>query len=987
MPDSLPLLHSLIDSSAPPADGRLDFKQTMTVLKLHSVFDIIRLSRTEFIEQVARHCDGDAGQAYDNACGYAAQLEFLHREQASLSAGQTRRKRSPDSEAQVGATYAALFQENWSAFCEASSIAALDSPVAYLRALYLFAEQVEKTGKDTDKRNTLATRRPKLKDMEIDHSSVFRQLPMLTIVNETLNENLRTHLKQNSDVYKSKSVNEVLAITRYPFDLPFDLAHQQCLLGLSDNKPRLGELNYRLSLSLPLGQLPSNAYGKVHHEAYEAQRLLSELSPEQQTLLTEPFWTESKSAFGAHYGSDETALKKLAHFMQQTGLTSAQMDELLARGKYLPRPSKNMLSEPMASLYGAYFVNGTTKDDSSKRLDLQTIVDGQIELLNTTAEKFDRLQRMIRLQRWLKVSFTQLDTLILSARRCEDSPIETFAINDNTLRVLGVFRYFNRRYGLQAEEFSALLYRLPVHAVGNSDSLFDRVFNRGALNEQSLKLGNSSLNLNATDAATQTTLYQICAALGLSNTDESLGFVAKRTQQISGDLKNDLTTLSAFYRQTRIASLFGLTVMECAYLADMLGAANSSEHWVKPVLRASGSNTPADFLDVLMQMDWAVKWLKSNGSTVQQLRHQLLLSHTPLNSLISEQLKKLNELRDDIETRLIPQTDIDKLNLPVAKARTKAETDTDTDTDTKTKPNPESEVSLAPHSWRKLIALGLVRGQPQLEPIPRLHDLKRGLLKVISDHVEFDTDIKINQHQRDKVLQDLEPLLLSAYQRLQAVAEHITQLFKDSSHVSDTSLLLKLRFKFATRHLVNAIGRPHSHGLKHLLLLLPDADSTLQLPLTREALQVFLQKPHWLDNHHDHKSMLKLTLSTLYLFQQFNHCITTYAVTQDVLLNYFEVANPEPVKNDTAELAQSCNKLLGAILNWDPKEIEGLVNRLPGKRVRTVQELDWLMRGHDIATITGLSSKLLLTATHLNAHISGPEWQLVGKAVIAAHKP
>ncbi|MGO3030932.1 hypothetical protein [Pseudomonas helleri] len=260
-------------------------------------------------------------------------------------------------------------------------------------------------------------------------------------------------------------------------------------------------------------------------------------------------------------------------------------------------------------------------------------------------------------------------------------------------------------------------------------------------------------------------------------------------------------------------------------------------------------------------------------------------------------------------------------------------------------------------------------------------------MKVISDQVEFDTDIKINQHQRDKVLQDLEPLLLSAYQRLQAVAEPITQLFKDSSHVSDTSLLLKLRFKFATRQLVNAIGRPHSHGLKHLLLLLPDADSALQLPLTREVLQVFLQKPHWLDNNNDHKSMLKLTLSTLYLFQQFNHCISTYAVTQDVLLNYLEVANPEPVKSDTAELAQSCNKLLGAILNWDPKEIEGLVNRLRYKRVRSVQELDWLMRGHDIATITGLSSKLLLEATHLNAHISGAEWQLVGKAVIAAHKP
>jgi len=965
MPDSLPLLHSLIDSSAPPADGRLDFKQTMTVLNLHSVFDIIRLSRTEFIEQVARHCDDDAGQAYDNACGYAAQLEFLHREQASLGDDETRHKRSPDSETDADPTYAALFKENWSAFCEASSIAALDSPAAYLRALHLFAEQVEKTGKGTRERITLAIRRPTLKDMVIDNSSVYRQLPLLTIVNETLTEHLQIHLTQNSGIYKSKSVNEVLAGTRYPFDLPFDLAHQQCLLGLSGNKPGLGELNYRLSLSLPRGQLQSNAYGKVYQEAYEAQRLLSGLSPEQQTLLTEPFWSVSKSDFKAHYDSDEAALNKLAHFMQQTGLTSAQMDELLARGKYRPRPSKNILLAQMASLYGAYFVNGT-ENDSSTRLDLKTNDNGQVELLNTTAEKFDRLQRMIRLKRWLEVPYIQLDTLILSARRCEDSPLPTFAINDNTLRVLGVYRYLNRRYGLQAEEFSALLYHLPVHAVGNSDSLFDRVFNRGALNEQSLQLDDSTLNLNATDIATQTTLYQICAALGLSNTNESLGFVAKRTQQISGHLKKDLTTLSAFYRQARIASLFGLSVMECAYLAEMLGTANSSEHWVKPSLRFSGSNLPADFLDVLMQMDWAVNWLKSNGSTVQQLRHQLFLSEKPQNSAITQQLEQLNQLIDNFKKNIFNLEEIEALTLPKLKSKAKATA------------NPK--LPSASQTWRSLIAQQLLQHSD-------LKALEQGVLHVISSHIELTTDTHTAQQQKDITIKTLKPLLSSAYKRIQPVTEHIMRVFKDSSHLPDSSDLLKLRLKHVARQFVNALAKPRSdYELKNLLLMIHDAESALQLPLTREALNIFLLKPHWLDNHNGPHSMLKLTLNTLYLFQQFNHCITTYAVTQDVLFSYFAVSNPEPEKSDAAVLAENCNTLLGAILNWDPKEIEGLVNRLPAKRVRSMQELEWLMRGHDIATITGLSSKLLLTATDLNAHISHPDWQLVGKAVFAAQK-
>lgn len=101
--------------------------------------------------------------------------------------------------------------------------------------------------------------------------------------------------------------------------------------------------------------------------------------------------------------------------------------------------------------------------------------------------------------------------------------------------------------------------------------------------------------------------------------------MAAGARHYNGVLNKDLTTLSSFYRQTRIASLFGLSVMECAQLAELLGDASTKEQWVKPRLRPSGQNSPADFLDLLMQMDWAVNWLKRNGTTVQQLRYQLLL--------------------------------------------------------------------------------------------------------------------------------------------------------------------------------------------------------------------------------------------------------------------------------------------------------------------------------------------------------------------------
>lgn len=41
-------------------------------------------------------------------------------------------------------TYTHLFKEDWHLLCSASSMAAIDSPIAYLKALYPFAQALEK---------------------------------------------------------------------------------------------------------------------------------------------------------------------------------------------------------------------------------------------------------------------------------------------------------------------------------------------------------------------------------------------------------------------------------------------------------------------------------------------------------------------------------------------------------------------------------------------------------------------------------------------------------------------------------------------------------------------------------------------------------------------------------------------------------------------------------------------------------------------------
>ena len=207
-------------------------------------------------------------------------------------------------------TWSALFKDDWNSFCSSTSLAAVDSPAAYLQALYRFALEVEGTGQGTAAKITLARRRPMLKDLLVDAENTTRQLPLLALVNETLLEPVKAYLKKNRDIYGDSTVEQVLAELRYPFALPFDLAHRQCVLGLGNKKPGLGELNYRISLKLPCSQQPENKYGTVLQEAYVAQRLLTLLSPAQQNLLTEdigaPQALHDPAAFyKKHYGHEQ----------------------------------------------------------------------------------------------------------------------------------------------------------------------------------------------------------------------------------------------------------------------------------------------------------------------------------------------------------------------------------------------------------------------------------------------------------------------------------------------------------------------------------------------------------------------------------------------------------------------------------------------------------------------------------------------------------
>lgn len=927
--DSSHLLARLIDHSNPPAPGRLNFKTALQRLNIHSVFDIIRLSEQEFAERLAIYNDDEAHPVYLKACSAAAQLEQLFRARQVCSAPPPIREiRSTSTAASgTGVTYHSLFKENWDQFCSGTSIAAIDSPTAYLRALYLFALQLEKTavGQTAIK---LDERRPDLKTLLIDPHSISSQQPMLSIINQILLKNIGC--AEQADAYK------LLRDAKYPYALPYHFHHQQCERGLSGQDCALGELNYHISRSLPVTGEASK-YGQVTPLPNDdTQCLLSGLSPEQQALLKQPLVTKQSAArptfYSTYYNWKEVESKgpeKVTDFLHCTQLDGEQLQALFAQKTHASHKSP-YCTQDTGLTYGACYVNGT----GTPAIQLST--DEPAKLQSMSDERFDRVQRMIRLQRWLDIPFAQLDTLIVSAMRCEDKGETSLLIRHNTLRALGVYRYLNRRYGLHAEEFAALLHQLPVHGSSKRVSLFDQVFNRTEATGARLYLDSKPL-----DASTR---QQLCAALNLQDTEDSLGLLIKAIESP----KRDVATLSALYRPARIAHLFGLSVKACQQMADLL---KLRQTLLSPTLRKTPLKGPPDFLDALMQLDWAIRWLKEHGGTPSLLRRQLLLEPSNLDPAANALVMEFSRFQQRSLSQQVPS-----LNLPQ-------------------QPTDETE-KLDPIDWasavdRMVLLVGSGRSEESaLDEV--LSSLNISLYPDRNAHFVTQAKTALLPVLR-KFVQDVWALCL----RLKTIINALPQALGNAT----------LSQKYDTGHhylrlyTASTPPTPPLQTLSYLILLLPHATDVLQLPISRQALRQFLINPHWLDQAYSPSSLLELTLKNLYLMQRFKHCVDRYAVSEEQLFKYFEYANS---RSNGAAMGNhhKTDEHLAQLLGWSDKEIEALSNQLPSSRMTSMEHLDWAVRCHQASTATRLPVEKLIATSQLKNTSTPGEWKAAAEALM-----
>ncbi|EJD7604904.1 hypothetical protein M2U48_000675 [Salmonella enterica] len=333
-----------------------------------SVLDIVRKPRTQFIREHKPALGRKREKIYDLAQGYANQIRRIFRKNTLTQTIQkntlSRGSHNIQGLMKNGPTWQNLFQDDWNNYCLSSAPEANDSPVSYLCWLYNQALSFETQMGDSNI-ISLASRRPDLPNLVLDDNAINQVIPSLQLVNEVLELAVKDYIEV---LDPDSTVDETLAVTRYPTLLPYHYPHQQTLLSLEADSESLQDVIKKSDITWPWFVKENLLQGN----AEMAWQLGSNLAPEQQTIVTEAD-NSTVSDLSAFYElnlgvatSDYTVFSSTDLFCQQLGLTTQQLEQLTANieGTTTVIASGNYPTETVTSAdYGASFINGQSDDD------------------------------------------------------------------------------------------------------------------------------------------------------------------------------------------------------------------------------------------------------------------------------------------------------------------------------------------------------------------------------------------------------------------------------------------------------------------------------------------------------------------------------------------------------------------------------------------------------------------------------------------------
>lgn len=896
-----------------------------------------------------------------------------------------------------GPTYTDMFNPDWVNQCPPDAIEATTSPVAYLADLYRYSQELEKDTVTPEDVITLDSRRPDLKDMVLDHTALNRIEPTIVLVNEILESSIRKHLDDQN--LASKPVDDALLEARYPNALPFERYTSQINFVLQRKGYSLGDV-IRLAD-------PAYPYFKESgaHSAMSDVALIQDtgFGPQQQSLLLEaPYFPKSEtpasssiagkwqidprtrllveakegeSQFSTFYEdnfgvSGSSELQDAQTFCLRTGLKTEELEALLSVGAFAPSRSANVTADAGVdgSKAGSVYINAgqapamTIETSPGESVDNVLVEGPSHQILNASPDRFDRMNRMIRLARWLALPFDEVDQIIVACMRAEVQSESVFpVITANTLRALGLFQALRRQYKVTAEDFAALIQGIGIYGRGKETSHFDRIFNSQALFSEPLKLDNTPMMVAPTSETERRKVDHLCASLGM--TYESFRYLARIVMQSRGEttLSWSVEVVSTFYRLTKLPRYMGVTTIEALALIELLDSgANQLTSKVAGVVRiqSHAASAETDTLSVLHAWVDCVTWMQETGWQVAQMYPLLGARFTDIVASDAE-LGLVDQINQRLQAALISDNSFAEIGAP------------------------SSEVfSMVDDQGQEREALQAIDWFAKLEAFIDTGDVTKGLIKHLGgNEPDFENFLVSSVKEVVSVLKpDDEALADKIINRvMRARAEQSALLMEGLAGYLDVSADQAdalLAWAQGTHYeLLKEVCRVRGGGntikvamgddiLWLLVKLSQRATITRHLHMSSALIRQFVRRPDWFG-----LPDASLSFHAVYILTQYATVVRRSEQSEDTLLDYIRLVNTHTGESpgDKRLVRESAAQRLGAYLRWGIREILAVAMYLDsdGGVSRTMPSIDVISRLALMAHQSSLDAKSVLALATL----------------------
>lgn len=528
-----------------------------------------------------------------------------------------------------------IFTLQLTAKCPADSLESMFGPSAYLVFLYrLIRDLIESVGGDT--KLPLHERRTDLMTLTVDSKTVNAPESSVDVIVRVL----QAFIAANTTV----PIEQALIKARYPNGLPYYQHWVTVDWVAGFNGRSVGDFANIVDEKFP-NFLHS---GSLTRLAAAALAHASRLGPYQQRLLIEPYKTFDDylafylDNFGAGAHIEIQGLAYIFSLTEHANLVAEEVISLLSVGDHAPRRSANVSYPdktplPESGRSGSVYINNNAHPAIGITTQSQSSLN-RIMVAPTTSEGlnfFDRLNRKLRLDKWLDLPSEQTDALLVAAIRAQargaEKP-EVWAISVSVIHALGLFQRLRERYNCTAADFAVFLDELSLYGRGDALSQFDQVFNNQDNYREPLKLDGTAFALIPTSEKDNLTVSQLCSGLGIDlQTYHYLALAIAQAHDLTDNLERSPAVISSFYRLVKLPRLLNITPVEGVLMLSVLGG----ETWLKGLAgkpriadvaddrsRIDATAGGAGVLSLIEAMQACVQWCEqSNISVLWMLQH------------------------------------------------------------------------------------------------------------------------------------------------------------------------------------------------------------------------------------------------------------------------------------------------------------------------------------------------------------------------------